>query len=204
MTRLWTLSPSWPANGPSLMRNVIDSVGGSTGWAGSGSSTDGSQSVSATFARLMPASAMMSPAPADSTGVRSRPWKARTFCTRKFSSTLAFAVERFQGLVRLDGARRDAAGQNAAEERIGVERGREHAERAVIDGRRRHVLKDQIEHRRQIFLRDPKDRAPSSRCGLTRRGRENRAARRSRRGWRRGRRLRSARRCGVRPAGRSC
>ena len=37
MTRLCTLSPSWPAKGPSLMRNVIESVGGSTGWAGSGS-----------------------------------------------------------------------------------------------------------------------------------------------------------------------
>ena len=41
MTRLCTLSPSWPANGPSLMRNVIDSVGGSTGCAGSGVSIGG-------------------------------------------------------------------------------------------------------------------------------------------------------------------
>ena len=36
MTRLWTLSPSWPASGPSLMRKVIDSVGGSIGCAAIG------------------------------------------------------------------------------------------------------------------------------------------------------------------------
>ena len=64
MTRLCTLSPSWPANGPSLMRKVIDSVGGSTGCAGIGVSTEGSHSVSATVASLMPAMATMSPASA--------------------------------------------------------------------------------------------------------------------------------------------
>ena len=50
MTRLCTLSPSWPANGPSLMRNVMASVGGSIGWARNGVSTAGSHSVSATVA----------------------------------------------------------------------------------------------------------------------------------------------------------
>ncbi len=37
MTRLCTLSPSWPASGPSLMRKVMVSVGGSIGCAGSAS-----------------------------------------------------------------------------------------------------------------------------------------------------------------------
>ena len=46
------------------MRKVIDSVGGSTGCAGSGDSTDGSHSVSATVASLMPAMATISPASA--------------------------------------------------------------------------------------------------------------------------------------------
>ena len=41
MTRLCTLSPSWPANGPSLMRNIMASVGGSIGWARNGVSTLG-------------------------------------------------------------------------------------------------------------------------------------------------------------------
>ena len=41
MTRLCTLSPSVPASGESLMRNVMASVGGSIGWAGSGSVTSG-------------------------------------------------------------------------------------------------------------------------------------------------------------------
>ena len=45
MTRLWTLSPSWPANGPSLMRKVIDSVGGSTGCAGIGVSRQVAQGI---------------------------------------------------------------------------------------------------------------------------------------------------------------
>ena len=37
MTRLVTLSPSVPASGLSLTEKVIASVGGSIGWAGSGS-----------------------------------------------------------------------------------------------------------------------------------------------------------------------
>ena len=92
MTRLCTLSPSWPANGPSLMRKVIASVGGSIGWAGSGVSTAGSHSVSATVASLMPAMATMSPASACSTAVRSRPRKASTLVTREVLDQLAVAA----------------------------------------------------------------------------------------------------------------
>ena len=85
MTRLCTRSPSWPANGPSLMRNIMASVGGSIGCAAKAVSTDGSHSVSATVAWLMPAMATMSPASARSTAVRSNPRKASTFVTRAVS-----------------------------------------------------------------------------------------------------------------------
>ncbi len=41
MTRLVTLSPSVPASGLSLTEKVIDRVGGSIGWACSGSTSSG-------------------------------------------------------------------------------------------------------------------------------------------------------------------
>ena len=66
-------------------------VGGSIGWAGSGSSTVGSQNVSATVPFTMPAMATMSPASASSTGMRSRPRKPSTLETRPCSTTLPLA-----------------------------------------------------------------------------------------------------------------
>ena len=62
MTRLVTLSPSVPASGESLTRKVIERVGGSIGWAVSGSVTSGAQKVSATVPWVRPAMATMSPA----------------------------------------------------------------------------------------------------------------------------------------------
>ena len=53
--RLVTLSPSVPASGESLTRKVMESVGGSIGWAGSGSVTSGAQMVCATVALGSPA-----------------------------------------------------------------------------------------------------------------------------------------------------
>ena len=50
-----TLSPSVPASGESLTRNVIASVGGSIGCAGIGVSTSGAQIVCATVAFGRPA-----------------------------------------------------------------------------------------------------------------------------------------------------
>ena len=50
MTRLVTLSPSVPASGESLTRNDMATVGGSIGWACSGSVTSSAQKVSATVA----------------------------------------------------------------------------------------------------------------------------------------------------------
>ena len=68
MTRLWTLSPSRPASGESLMPKVTLIVGGSIGWAGIGAPTATSVMVSATVALLMPARLTMSPASATSSG----------------------------------------------------------------------------------------------------------------------------------------
>ena len=83
-----TLSPSVPASGESLTRNVIASVGGSIGCAGIGVSTDGSQIVIATVAFGSPAIATMSPASASSTGTRSRPRNASTLVMRPVSISL--------------------------------------------------------------------------------------------------------------------
>ena len=88
MTRLCTLSPSVPASGESLTRKVIDRVGGSIGWACSGSLTSGAHSVSATLKLGRPAMATMSPASATSIGVRSMPRKARILETRPVSTSL--------------------------------------------------------------------------------------------------------------------
>ncbi len=90
-SRIWrdvTFLPSRPASGPSLMRNVIASVGGSTGTAGSGALTSGEAMVSGTVASARPATAMMSPARASSTGTRSRPRKASSLDSRPLSATV--------------------------------------------------------------------------------------------------------------------
>ena len=95
----------------------------------------------------------MSPAPAEFDRSAFEPVEGENFLHAELLENLAVTVECFELLVRLDGARRDAARQDAAQERIGIERRCQHAEGAVIDGGRRHVLEDQIEHRRQVFLR---------------------------------------------------
>ena len=123
------------------MRKVIESVGGSIGWARNGVSTDGSHSVSATVAWVMPAMATMSPASAWSTPVRSRPRKASTFVTRAFSISSPSRLIAFIVWLGLS-CPRDAAGEDAAEVGVGLERGRQHAERPLLDRRRRHVGHD--------------------------------------------------------------
>ena len=86
MTRLVTLSPSVPASGLSLTEKVIDSVGGSIGWAVSGSTSSGLHKVSATLNFSSPAMATISPATASSIGhARSMPRKARIRDTRPCS-----------------------------------------------------------------------------------------------------------------------
>ena len=134
--RLVTLLPSRPAIGESLTAKRIDSVGGSIGWAWSGSVTDGSAMVSATVAVVRPAIEMMSPAPASSTGTRSSPRKAMIFDARPVSTILPSGLERVDRRVGLDRAREHQAGQDAAEEIVAVEQGDEEFERAVGVGRR--------------------------------------------------------------------
>ncbi len=85
ITRLWTLDPSRPASGLSLIPNVTEIVGGSIGCAGSGFSTASAAIVSDTVALLMPASETMSPATASSIWLCPRPRKARILLTRNCS-----------------------------------------------------------------------------------------------------------------------
>ena len=134
--RLVTLLPSRPAIGESLTAKRIDSVGGSIGWAWSGSVTDGSAMVSATVAVVRPAIEMMSPALASSTGTRSSPRNAMIFDARPVSTTLPSGSSAWIGMLVLTVPENDQAGQDAAEEIVAVEQGDEELERAVGIGRR--------------------------------------------------------------------
>ena len=80
------------------MRKVIDSVGGSIGWAGMGAVTSGAAIVSATVASVSPAMATMSPALASSIGRRSRPRKPSTLETRPSSTSLPSRERTFTGM----------------------------------------------------------------------------------------------------------
>ena len=85
ITRLCTLLPSLPASGLSFMPKVTEMVGGSIGCAGKATSTERSQSVSATVALVMPARVTISPASAKSMGVCCKPRNAKTLDTRNCS-----------------------------------------------------------------------------------------------------------------------
>ncbi|CCV04643.1 hypothetical protein MESS2_1340046 [Mesorhizobium metallidurans STM 2683] len=74
----------------------------------------------------------------------------------------AVMVQHLDRLVGFQRAALDAAGDDAAEEGIGFQDGADHAERAGMHGRRRHMLDDEVEQRRQALvlrtfgvLRDP-------------------------------------------------
>ena len=205
MTRLCTLSPSVPASGESLMRKVMAKVGGSIGCAGAARSLPARRACATTVASGRPAMETMSPANASSIGVRSRPRKASTLVTRPSSISVAVAVEHLDRLVRLDRAGGDAAGDDAAEIGIGLEDGAEHAERAVLDRRRRDVR----ERPGRTAAPCPcpsgrRARPPSSPAWPSRRGSGSRAALRWRRAPRTGRRPRWRPRWAGRPAGRPC
>ena len=64
----------------------------------------------------------------------------------------AVVVQHLDGLVRLHRAGIDAAGDDAAEEGVGFQDGADHAERAGMHGRRRHVLQHEVEQRRQALV----------------------------------------------------
>ncbi len=94
-----TFLPSRPPSGPSLMRKVMASVGGSTGMACSGSVTSGEHTVSGMVPFSSPAMAMMSPASAVSTGTRSRPRKLSSLVSRPVSTWLPSARSTFSGML---------------------------------------------------------------------------------------------------------
>ena len=67
-----TLSPSWPASGEVLMPTVIERLGSSTRITGSGRGSSGSENVSPIVTSGMPATATISPGPAESAETRSK------------------------------------------------------------------------------------------------------------------------------------
>ena len=60
----------------------------------------------------------------------------------------AVTIEHFDRLIRLHRTRRNASGHDAAEIGIGLQDRSQHAERALLDHRRRHVANDEVEQRR--------------------------------------------------------
>ena len=98
--------------------------------------------------------ATISPASALSTGTRSRPRKAKTLVARPSSTTLPLTSSALIGMLVVEPAALDPAGEDAAEERVAVEQGGEHPERAGVDARRGHVADDGLEQRRQVAVAD--------------------------------------------------
>ena len=121
---------------------VVDRRSSSPGSAGRSAArgaarcTDGSAMVLETVALIRPAMATMSPASALSTGTRSRPRKAKTLVARPSSTTLPSTSSALIGMLIVEPAALDPAGEDAAEERVAVEQGGEHPERAGVDARR--------------------------------------------------------------------
>ena len=158
-------------------------VGGSIGWAGIGSSTVRSHSVSATVAVFQPGDGD------DVAGFGALHRHARQAAEGQqlgdagLLDHLAVAVQRLDVAVDGDDAGFDAAGQDAAQEVVGLQRGDQHLEGMLVARQRlrlgrRHVFDDALEQRR----RDPCARLPAhsppSRCGPRRRDDGSRADRR--------------------------
>ena len=92
----------------------------------------------------------MSPASPSSIGWRSMPRKARILETRPCSRMTALPVEHLDRLVRAHRARDvDAAGDDAAEERVRLQDRAEHPERPLLDLGRRHVVEHEVEQGRE-------------------------------------------------------
>ena len=64
----------------------------------------------------------------------------------------AMPVEHLDGLIGLHAAGENAASDDAAEIGIGLENRSQHAERTVLDLRRRHVADNQLEQRRHAAI----------------------------------------------------
>src|SRR5580693_7184520 len=72
-----------------------------------------------------------------------------------FFDQVAVAVQNLDRLIRFYRARKDAAGDDAAEIGVGFEDRAQHAERAVLDLGRRDVAHDEIEQRRHALVFGP-------------------------------------------------
>ena len=142
MTRLWTLSPSRPAIGAvvdaeahrqrrrvdraGVERSADRRVGDGVGNGGVDQARDGDD-----VARLGALD-----------GHALEPAEGEDLGRAAFLDELAVRVERLDRHVHVEPAALDAAGEDAAEERVAVEQSGEHAERAGVDARRRNVADD--------------------------------------------------------------
>ena len=138
------------------MPKVTLIVGGSIGCAGSAASTARSAMVSATVALAMPARLTMSPASASSTGGAGEAAEGEDAGDAEALDLRAVAGEGVHGLAGPDRARLDAAGQEAAEEGVGGQRGRQHGEGLAAAGGlggRRHVVEDELVERVEVLAR---------------------------------------------------
>ena len=121
--RAVTLEPlTRPTSGEVLVPMVIEMAGSSTWISGSATGFSGSARVSPMVISGMPATATMSPGPADSPGLRSRPSVTRSSVILTFL-TVPSRLHPGDGLALLQGALVDAQQRQAAEERRGVEVG---------------------------------------------------------------------------------
>ena len=153
MTRLCTLSPSRPAKGLSLTEKLIASVGGSIGRACSGA-CDRRIGEGVGDGRLDQARDGDDLAGFGAVDRHALEAAEREDLGRAaFLDDIAVHVERLDRHVDGELAALDPAGEDPAEERVAVEQGGEHPERAGVDPRRRNVADDRVEQGRQVARR---------------------------------------------------
>ena len=149
--RAVTLAPlTLPTSGEVLVPMVIEIAGSSTWMSGSATGFSASARVSPMVISGMPAMATMSPGPADSPGLRSRPSVTSSSVMRTFL-TVAVATHPGHGLALLQGALVDAQQREAAEERRRVEVGDVGLQRrALVVLRGGDRLEDRLEERLEV------------------------------------------------------
>ena len=138
------------------------SVGGSIGWAWNGVSTVGSHSVSATVALRDAGDGDDVAGLGHVDGRALQAAEGQHLGHARGLDQVAVAAHRLDGLVGPHAARGDAPGEDAPQVRVGLQRGRQQAERPLLDGGRRHVAHHQLEQRHQVGLRAARvDRHPA-------------------------------------------
>ena len=149
--RAVTLAPlTRPTSGEVLVPMVIEMAGSSTWMSGSATGFSGSARVSPMVMSGMPAIATMSPGPADSPGLRSRPSVTSSSVMRTFLTVPSrFIQATFWPFLQV--ALVDADQREPAEERRGVEVGDVRLQRrALVVRRRRDRLEDRPEQRLEV------------------------------------------------------